>query len=280
MFDFIKYQSLGNDFVLLDFLTKTNAFIDSFLNHPKWPSQVQQVCDRHFGIGADGILIVRYKNKKEPEAILYNADGSIGKKCLNGLRCIAHYLFTRKNFSSHSIILMNDQPTLCQRIDLSEKTPVLLNIGPVIYQGRHSLPLDSQTITGHLVDAGNPHFVVLNPISQDELLRQGRLIESHPDFPDRTNAEFAWPENETQDGFPVFNMRVFERGCGITLACGSGAAATLTVLTETKIIQPGQKISIRMPGGEVFTYLDETNNIIQVGPAQPIFSGNCRLLLS
>lgn len=278
MFDFIKYQSLGNDFILLDFLNKTNAYIETFLSNSKWTPYVRRLCNRHTGIGADGILILRHRAKKDIEVSLYNSDGSIGKKCLNGLRCVTHYLFTQKKLASPLALTMNSQPIFCERYETAQDLHISLNIGTVNYQGLHALKRPHYPVlSGHIIDAGNPHFVMLQPITLEELKRQGPDIESHSDFPDRINVEFIWESEKTPQGSPVFTMLVFERGCGLTQACGSGAAAALYALYQTGQVAALAPITIQMPGGSLLTYINENKEVIQIAPAQLSFTGNCKI---
>ncbi|OGT06474.1 MAG: diaminopimelate epimerase [Gammaproteobacteria bacterium GWF2_41_13] len=275
MFDFCKYHSLGNDFIVLDFLSKTNAYIDSFLNPQKWPPLAKQLCDRHYGIGADGILIIRYREKREIEVLLYNADGSHGFFCLNGLRCIAHYLVTQRNQAAHLSIIMSKKTIIARVKKTGQTVNLSLSLPKPHYQGRHTLTLHRKKITGHIVDAGNPHFVIFDEVDSNWLSQHGAKIESNPFFPHKTNVEFVW--SDITIPAPTYHLLVFERGCGITLACGSGAAAAMIALTEQGKIEPGKTVTFNMQGGDLSSFIDTENQLHQEAPAQFIFKGNYKL---
>lgn len=275
MFDFFKYQSLGNDFIVLDFLNKTNAYIDVFLNPQKWPALAKKLCDRHFGIGADGILIIRYREKREIEALLYNADGSSGFFCLNGLRCIAHYLVTQRNQAASLSMIMNKKAITAQAKKIGQVVNVSLSLPKPHYQGMQVLTIHRKKITGHIIDAGNPHFVIFDEIDPSWLAQYGHKIESNPFFPQKTNVEFIWPD--TTSSTPTYHLLVFERGCGMTLACGSGAAAAMTALAEQGEIKPGKTVTFKMQGGDLGSFIDAEETLHQEALTQFIFKGNYKL---
>jgi len=262
MFTFYKYQSLGNDFILFDWLNKTINSVDSVLQNDNWSSVVKHLCDRRFGVGGDGVLVIKKNSFKQIEAVMFNADGSLGYKCLNGLRCVAHYLVKEKGFPCDLEIFMGDKLIQC-----SVKDEVIINVGKVDYQGQHKLSLEDMVLQGHIVSVGNPHFVIQQKISLSWLQANGVRIERHSDFPDRTNVEFVWPMDESNN----YKILVHERGCGITLACGSGAAAVMRTLYQLRKVTNNEKIMLNMQGGTIESYLDNDDNVIQQAPAALIF---------
>ena len=263
MFDFIKCQSLGNDFILFDWLEQTNTKISTVLQSYKWPEFAQKICKRHLAIGADGILIVRKNLANQLAGLIFNADGSNGYKCLNGMRCIAHYLVGKQNYPENLEVFMGDQLIKCQ-----VTSKVILNVGKISYQQAHQLAIADQTISGHIVSAGNPHFIILQETSLDWLTKHGAYIEQHSDFPNRTNVEFVWPIDQTS-----YQVLVYERGCGITLACGTGAAAVLQTLYRLDKVKQNESITLHMQGGVIESYIDRDDNIIQQASALEVYSG-------
>lgn len=264
MCDFYKYQSLGNDYILFNWLDKNINSVDSILHNNNWPNIVKHLCDRRFGIGSDGVLVIRENLSKQIEAVMFNADGSLGYKCLNGLRCVAHYLVKKKNFPCDLKIFMGDKLMGC-----SVKDEIIINVGKVDYQGQHQLSLENMVLQGHIVSVGNPHFVIHRQIDLSWLQANGAYIEKHSDFPNRTNVEFVWPNDEADN----YKILVHERGCGITLACGSGAAAVMQTLFELRKIANNETVMLNMQGGILESHIDDNNDVIQQAHATLVFHG-------
>ncbi len=135
------------------------------------------------------------------------------------------------------------------------------------YQGQHKLSISGKVLSGHIVSVGNPHFVIQQKIGLNWLQINGARIEQHRDFPNRTNVEFVWPMDESNN----YKILVHERGCGITLACGSGAAAVMRTLYQLRKVTNNEKIMLNMQGGTIESYLDNDDNVIQQAPAALIF---------
>jgi diaminopimelate epimerase len=220
--DFTKMQGLGNDFVLLDGPMTLSA------------GEISALCDRRFGIGADGVLVVTDGDPIRME--YWNSDGSAAEMCGNGLRCVARYAYDRG---------------WAPGADFTVETPVgpmevrVLDDGVEVSLGLTSV-VGHTTIDGHrlhLIDVGNPHAVVVvdDPATVD-VAGLGSRIEGDPQFPNGTNVEFA----VVRDG--GVDMRVWERGVGETLACGTGMVAAAFVATKTDRLQG--PIAVRVPGGQ------------------------------
>jgi len=220
--DFTKMQGLGNDFVVVDGPMTLS------------PGEISSLCDRRFGIGADGVLVVTNGDPIRME--YWNSDGSAAEMCGNGLRCVARYAYDRG---------WAPEP------DFTVETPVgpmevrVLDDGVEVSLGVTSV-VGHTTIDGrrlHLIDVGNPHAVVVvdDPATVD-VAGLGSRIESDPQFPNGTNVEFA----VVRDG--GVDMRVWERGVGETLACGTGMVAAAFVATKTDRLQG--PIAVRVPGGQ------------------------------
>ena len=252
--DFYKYQSLGNDFILIDCLDDVNCNLQ--------PQQVQRLCDRHFGIGADGVLIITQEPNEPIKALILNADGSNGDVCLNGLRCVADYLVTHKNYPANSTINMGNKLFSCNANQ--QLTIIVPNVN---YLGEQSITVNKKLLTGHVVNVGNPHFVILQKIAQSWLQTNGSTIEQHHIFPHKTNVEIVYQEHE------IYNLLIHERGCGMTLACGTGAAAVMQTLYQLDKVAKNEEILLQMPGGSLKSYLDDDNNVIQVAAAACVYRG-------
>jgi len=273
MKEFIKYQSLGNDFIVFDWYKKPAVFMDRLLQANSWSTSVKRLCDRHYGIGADGILILTSNTKSVmPEVFIFNADGSQAQTCLNGLRCMAHHLLMTYNFPNSFAIKMGNREFQCQAGE-----NIVTSLDPVVYEGPVRVMAENISYDGHVVNVGNPHFIVFKPVTIDWLASHGAALESHSQFPQKTNVEFVSQKEIDADGHAQYTMLVYERGCGITLACSSGAAAATGLLYCQGDIIPEQKISLKMPGGTVTTWVDVHGKIFLSARAQPVFKGTVLL---
>ena len=253
---FIKYQSLGNDFVLFDWYKKPDVYIKRTLNNlPDWKQFIVQVCKRNYGIGANGLLVLKSNQESRlPEMLIFNADGSSAEICLNGLRCVAHYLFTQYHCSPEFKVLCGDRFIECQVAAgklTSQKIIITTNVGAVSYDGFKTIDTSAGLFEGHIASVGNPHFVIFKEYDVNWLKNNGALIEAHSSFENKTNVEFVWQTDSDKEENKKYSMLVYERGCDVTLACSSGAAAVLGVLYQCKQIEKNEKVSLKMAGGVV-----------------------------
>ncbi len=270
--NFIKYQSLGNDFILFDWYKKPSSYLHNELGADAWTSTIASLCNRRYGVGADGVLIITTcPEQGAPELLIFNADGSPGDSCLNGLRCVAQYLFVHHHFPEHFTIKMGAMMVECAV--RNGGADIITRLCAPQCAGQKSL----DSITGHVVTVGNPHFIIMAQQTLSWLEQHGPLLESASVFPNRTNVECAWP-SPTQPLLPdvtvSYNMIVYERGCGITLACGSGAAALTGLLHSLGRITYDQKVEICMPGGLVVTWLDAEGYVNVQASAQLVYKGS------
>jgi diaminopimelate epimerase len=269
---FLKCHSLGNDLILLDWFDKNESEIQDILTQTTWKQFVINSCDRHFGAGSDGILILKkHPEQKLPQAFIFNSDGSRAEICLNGLRCIAYYLFTRYSFPPTFKVIMGPKTIECHIIK-KDRIEIINKLETARYIGQSTIDIDETKITGHIVDVGNPHFIIFQKVDFDWLKQHGKEIETHPIFPNKTNVEFIWQENLRQNP-NTFNVLVHERGCGITLACSSGAAAITWALFCLKKIAQKEIIDIKMPGGNITSFIDEQQKITLQAPAHFVYEG-------
>jgi diaminopimelate epimerase len=276
---FWKYQGLGNDFILLE---------DWDDSSPKDEKFVTRLCDRHFGIGADGILYLQQSDKADCRMQIMNSDGSEAEMCGNGIRCLAkHYYDYKEKKERITVETLAGIMTLDLKIESGEANEVTVNMGPPrlkckeIPMDCRDLPtdekgrfiesnilVDGRVINGTAVSMGNPHFITFEPFKDEEIDKLGPRMERHGLFPRRTNVEFA---SFDDDGLKA---RVFERGVGWTLACGTGACATVVAAVLTGRLPYDVENRIRLTGGELWVRLPKDLSAAYMrGPAYRVFKG-------
>ena len=276
---FTKMQGLGNDFVLVDYEEIKNSDIPL-------SELAARMCDRKFGIGADGLIVVNPDDMKSNTDVCWrilNSDGSEPQMCGNGMRCFAQYVFNHglvkeKKFSVNTLagtiipeVLDNDlvRVNMGKPILEAEKIPVQSNLFPVL---NDTLQAEDRTFQFSAVSMGNPHCLIFSDENTEELaIKYGSSIENNPIFPEKTNVEFIKVISEKH-----IKINVWERGCGITLACGTGAcastvAAILNNLTENKVKAdlPGGTLTIEWAGNSI----DKDNDVFMTGSAKVVFEG-------
>ena len=261
---FTKMEGLGNDYVYID------ASRFPIAN----PSALSvRLSDRHFGIGGDGIILIGPSDKADFCMRIFNADGSEGRMCGNGARCVGKYVYDKHLTTKTDIALET----------LSGIKMLHLNVGNdglvesvAVDMGSYSLidaPVEAvsrgRVFSGKGISMGNPHYVIfIDDAETLDLTAYGPGIECNPAFPDRTNVEFA---KVIAPG--VIRMRVWERGSGITMACGTGACATAAAALELGLIS-GQ-CQIVMDGGSLSISCDkDSGKVVMTGPAVTVFEGS------
>ena len=270
--EFAKYHGLGNDFVLVD-ATRQEL--------PDFSRAARAVCDRRFGIGADGLILLWPLDKENVKMRIFNSDGSEAEMCGNASRCVPLFL-QEKGFTTtpHLTLHTLAGPIVTDIIDPAERLVRVdmgvprLTRGEIPVQGNATekaievpLEVNGQSLTGTAVSMGNPHFVIFVPdISQIALEKIGPQIETHPFFPRKTNVEFVQVIDEH-----TLRMRVWERGAGITQACGTGACATLVAAVLTGHSQP--QADILLDGGTLHIEWPQQAHVWMTGPAQKVYEG-------
>ena len=245
-----KMQGCGNDFVIIDYpeFEKTGL---------KMSELAKKVCDRNFGVGADGMIIPNLSPENKEADIawyFYNSDGSTAQMCGNGMRCFAKYVYDNKLVDKKSFKVQ----TLAGIIkpELLENGLVKVNMGKPILEDK-KIPFWSENGEKKLValdrefeitpvSMGNPHCVIITNDDPMELAQKyGPTIEKHEFFPEKTNTEFVKVKSNME-----IDMRVYERGCGITLACGTGACASVVACVLNNLTE--NKVKVNLLGGPVF----------------------------
>ena len=272
--NFVKMHGIGNDFVVI---AGGDAQTGDFTE------LARSICDRHFGVGADGLIAVLPADNADFTMRIFNSDGSEPEMCGNGVRCAVRF-FLDKNKSdleevrvdtlaglrTVSVTRRNGVP--CEfTVDMGAPVFQPANI-PVDLPGERAMdqPLTVDGVELHVccVSMGNPHAVVFmdHDISDDDFYRLGPALSAHKAFPRQTNAEFAHVLGKQE-----IRMRVWERGAGETLACGTGACATLAAAAATD--RTGRSATLHLPGGDLNIQWTESDTILMTGPAETVFSG-------
>lgn len=280
---FTKMHGAGNDYIYVNTL---------LYNIPDPAAASIQWSKPHFGIGSDGLILIGAATCPDADFSMriFNNDGSEAMMCGNGTRCVAKYLHDKGMTDKNPIRLQTlaGVKVLTLHLDADDKVEaVTVDMGePVLRdmkqftQGNGSatdfeVTVDDRTFRGTFVSMGNPHFVIFLPDGEDvetfPLDHYGPLLEHHPAFPQRCNIEFAQAIDEN-----TFRMRVWERGSGITLACGTGACATAVAAHLTG--RAGRQSDIKMDGGTLhILWNDADNHILMTGPAAISFEGEITL---
>lgn len=275
---FTKMQGLGNDYVYVDCTKKKleNA------------SEIAvKVSDRHFGIGSDGLILINASNVADFEMEMYNADGSRGEMCGNGIRCVAKYVYDygltdQTHISVETLggikyldLTVEDGRVRQVRVDMG-KPKLLPSEVPVIADGDTVIDMpievDGTEYRMTAVGMGNPHTVVfMEDVDGLEIEQIGPKFEYHSCFPNRVNTEFV----KVLDRNTV-KMRVWERGSGETLACGTGACAVAVACILNGLTE--ETVTVRLLGGDLLIEWDrEADKVYMTGPAEVVFDGEIKL---
>ena len=271
---FTKMQGLGNDYV----------YVNCFQEKVEDPSELSiKVSDRHFGIGADGLILIKPSDVADFEMEMYNADGSQGAMCGNGIRCVAKYVYDY-GLTDKTSITVNTKSGI-KYLDLTiengKAVQIRVNMGaPILDASRIPVISSKEMVINEpvLVDGkeyhitavsmGNPHAVTyIDDVKGLEIEKIGPKFENHEMFPDRVNTEFV----KVLDSHTV-EMRVWERGSGETLACGTGACAVAVASILNGLTE--EEVTVKLLGGDLKIYWDREENLVYMtGPAEVVFDG-------
>lgn len=271
--EFIKMEGAGNDYVYLDLL-KDSYDVD-------FSDLAKKIADRHFGVGGDGLVLMMESREADYRMRMFNADGSEAEMCGNAIRCVGKYLYDRayldnREFSIETLVGIKnlsifetdeDGKAVKLRVDMGE--PVLKGRDiPVQFDMEPVIGVAVRGYEGTAMSMGNPHFVIfVDEISDNHVLIDGPLLEKAPEFPNRINVEFVSVIDRDN-----IEMRVWERGSGETLACGTGACASAvaSVLND----KTSREMNVKLLGGTLRIEWDEpSNTVYMTGPATEVFSG-------
>ena len=274
---FTKLQGCGNDYVYVDlFREKITGDVSKL---------AVAIADRHFGVGGDGLILICPSERADARMRMFNADGSEAEMCGNGLRCVAKYVYDHGIARKEHLTIETGRGILSVdlevkggkaqrvRVDMGEpileaaKIPTTLMGNPPVEQTVWYTPEPGNTLNVTCVSMGNPHAVAFVDELTDKLVHGvGPLIERHEVFPRRANVEFVKVNSKTDA-----HMRVWERGSGETLACGTGACAVAVAGVLTGRFD--RKVTIHLVGGDLDIEWGPDNHVYKTGPAVEVFSG-------
>jgi diaminopimelate epimerase len=225
------------------------------------------LCDRRFGVGADGVILVLPSRTPGSAARMrvINADGSIPEMCGNGVRCVALHVAAARGMKHGTLRVETDSGD--RTCVLDEAGMVTVDMGVVRVLGERAVEVDGRAIVLALADAGNPHAVLFGTFARGDVEHLGPRIATHAAFPRGTNVEFACVLGDGID------LVVWERGVGITMACGTGACATVAVACEKALAARGRPVTVRLPGGRLEVTVGDDGRTTMRGPARRVFSG-------
>ncbi len=273
--NFTKMHGLGNDFVVFDAITQSITLT---------PEQVRQIADRHFGVGCDQLLLVEKAQQAGVDFRyrIFNADGGEVQQCGNGARCFARFVRDKGLSDKDTIVVetasgvitLNIEADGQIRVDMGVPNfdPAALPFAAVKRRDRYELLVGDETLNVGAVSMGNPHLVwPVNSVDNAPVERLGPLLESHSMFPERVNAGFMQLVDRNH-----IRVRVYERGSGETLACGTGACAAVAVGRSWGLLD--EEVTVSLRGGDLtIRWAGEGEPLWMIGPAETVFEGTIEL---
>lgn len=272
--NFTKMHGLGNDFAVVAGLSSVPEGIASL---------AKRICDRNFGVGADGLVLILPSGKADFTMRIFNADGTEAEQCGNAVRCVGKYVYDKGLTDKEEVTLETQAglQTLTFLIENDTVSQVTVDMGEPILQGtqipttvdreqvvEHPVEVDGASYKFTAVSMGNPHAVIFTDSLQSiDLHQTGPKIETHPLFPRKTNVEFVERHSAEE-----VTMHVWERGCGETLACGTGACSVAVAGALTG--RTGRDVLVHLKGGDLRIEWKETDNrVYMTGPAVIVYEG-------
>jgi len=283
--NFIKMHGLGNDFVLIDCISQAFS-----VQRSAFSDLSKKLCDRRFGIGADQILLLYPSKVADFKMRIFNADGSEVEMCGNGIRCLARYIWD-KSLSKKSIlnietlagIIRPEKKGKMVKVDMGEPIfepeNIPVKISNLIRRGGqisnliidYPLQIEDMEFKITCVSMGNPHTVIfIDKIADFPVSYYGPLVERHELFPRRTNVEFIETLNSSE-----IKMRVWERGSGETMACGTGASAAVVASSLKGLTS--KNVTVHLAGGDLYIEWAKDNHVYMTGPAVEVFTGEIKI---
>ncbi len=276
MIPFWKIHGLGNDFIVMD-ATQGGLLVEA--GHAK------QMCDRYMGIGADGVLTVLPSESGDYRMHIYNADGSQPEMCGNGIRCFVKYLVDHGMVQGSEVRVETGRGVLTCKLQVGadgKVETVTVNMGPAIFdceevpmEGRsgncieEDLEVDGLHFCLTAVSMGNPHAVLFEKADLAMARKRGPMLANHSLFPNKTNVEFTEVKSRGE-----IDLVVYERGCGITKACGTGACAATSAAARIGKVDFDREIRVNLPGGSLFVQVESDFSAVWMrGPALEVFRG-------
>ena len=263
MVEFWKFHGLGNDFVIIE--GPSNALTEE---------QVIAICRRHRGVGADGVLLVELQCRRPTpriKLVVYNSDGSRPEMCGNGVRCVAAFAQQHWKVGREVVVESDAGDRRCViEADTEKRWNVTVDMGEAkASASKDRFEVDGEEFQFVEVDVGNPHAVIFRSVSSEQVRRAGEVAnDNHRLFPGGVNVEFVHP-SEARGRFVA---SIYERGVGMTQACGTGACAVAEAVWESGRMERSQAVQIELPGGELIME-SRDDRIWMKGSAEAVFCG-------
>ncbi len=278
MMEFVKMHGLGNDYLYVDLIRHNYEF--------DWPTLARALSDRHFGVGGDGLVLIMPSSRSDVRMRMFNADGSEGEMCGNAIRCVAKYLFDEQIVKARALTVETLAGDLRLTVEESSNgiaETVTVDMGeprleagqiPILVGEENGMVVNypvgaaGTNLDVTAVSMGNPHAVTfVTDLAEYPVQQVGTALERHPLFPNRVNVEFVEVHSDSE-----ISMRVWERGSGETLACGTGACASVVAAVLTR--RTGRRVTVHLRGGDLRVEWRETDGHVYMrGPATFVFSG-------
>lgn len=260
---FTKMHGCGNDYIYVDGSKE-------YIRQEDKPEFARRLSDRHFGIGADGVIFINPSMEADFEMEMYNADGSRGEMCGNGIRCVAKYVYDKGLTDKEKISIISAGKVKVLNITARDGCAVLVkvNMGKAEILAEEAVVHCGQNYRMTCISMGNPHAVIfVDDVEGLEVAKIGPYIENHTLFPERINVEFVKVLDRS-----TLQMRVWERGSGETLACGTGACAAVVAAVKKGLTN--EQVTVKLPGGDLEIFFDSRENLVYMtGPATHVFDG-------
>ena len=268
---FKKYHGLGNDYLVID----PNVFDINLTS-----KTIRMICDRHFGVGSDGILYGPIKSGNNLSVRIFNPDGSEAEKSGNGLRIFAKFLYEHNYVQQKDFFIQTLGGIVQAHVEDEAAKMIKINMGQITFQSNEipvngnvrevvneELEIDGSIYKVTCLSIGNPHCVIpMNEISEEKARALGPFVENHDMFPNRINMQLLnvidWDNIE---------IRIWERGAGYTLASGSSSCAAAAAAHKLGLV--GNKVNVKMPGGNLLIEITDDNEIFLTGPVEKVFEG-------
>ncbi|MBR6410087.1 MAG: diaminopimelate epimerase, partial [Clostridia bacterium] len=261
---FTKMQGLGNDYLYV---------------YGPVPENIRDLCvrlsDRHFGAGSDGMIFISPSRIADFRMRIFNADGSEAKMCGNGIRCVGRYVYEKGYTDKRRLTVetLSGIRKLNLEVHSGQVERVSVDMGTYSVSQDRTLRLDGKDVTLTPVSVGNPHAVLfVSDAEKAPVETLGPMIEHHPDFPDGVNVEFVQVLSPGS-----LRMRIWERGSGVTMACGTGACASVGAAVEKGFCMPESPVSVRLDGGTLLVCAHTDRSLTMTGPAVTVYEGETAL---
>lgn len=259
---FTKMHGMGNDYLYVYGEVPENIV-----------SLSQRLSERHFGAGSDGMIYICHSDIADFKMRIFNADGSEAMMCGNGIRCVGKYVYDKGYTDKKQLEIetLSGIKYLNLEVVGGKVKSVAVNMGKAKAEEKQTITVENEAVTYIPVSVGNPHAVVFVPdIKTAPLYELGSKVEKHEAFPDGVNVEFVQKIAENE-----LRMRVWERGSGVTMACGTGACASVMAAVESSICQRNTPVSVHLDGGTLKIEISDDNTVTMTGPATTVYEGEC-----